>query len=88
MDANTIADFFDTVLDSTWTRKYDIGWNGEDTHFLMGSPRNPQVRIAITDGEINVTEYDQHGCIEAETRLHGDMERQAPRVLRLLGIEA
>lgn len=88
MDAETIADFFDTVLDSSWIRQYDLGWNNDETHFLMGSARNPLVRIKIIDGEINVTEYDDNGVIEAETRLHGDMERQAPRVLALLGIEA
>lgn len=88
MDNDTIADFFDTCLDSSWTRKYDLGWNGQDTHFLMGNPRNPQVRIAITDGEINVTEYTDNGLIVAETRMHGDMERLAPRVLAFLGIDA
>ena len=88
MDANTIADYFDTILDSSWIRQYDLGWHNDETHFLMGSARNPQVRIKISDGEINIVEYDENGVIEAETRMHGDMERQAPRVLAFLGIDA
>ena len=92
MDANglistdEIADWFDAVLDESWTRQYDRGYNHDETWFLMGNALNPQVRIKISDGEINIVEYSENGLIEAETRMHGDAQRQCPRALTLLGI--
>lgn len=87
IDDDSVADWFDTVLDASWTRRFGDGsWSHEDW-FTMGSDRRPVVRIVISDGTIIVHEFDDHGCVEVTTRLSGDMTRQAPRVLKILGID-
>lgn len=89
LTSEEVVDFFDTVLDHTWTRRYDdrsYAWN-EVTVFTQGTHRNG-INIVIDDGQIKVVEFDENGCIVAETVFTGDPTRQAPRVLAMLGVSA